>query len=90
MSDVFISATHVSDILVSDILVSGISSHVFSDTFVDDLSLDSFLWYLIPRYYDVTKGSVKVDGVDVRDMTQKELRDKLDMCRRRVYFLRYH
>ena len=32
---------------------------------------------LIPRYYDVTKGSVKVDGVDVRDMTQKELRDKL-------------
>ena len=25
----------------------------------------------------MTKGSVKVDGVDVRDMTQKELRDKL-------------
>lgn len=38
MSGVFVSATHV-----SDILVSGISSHVFSDTFVDDLSSDSFL-----------------------------------------------
>ena len=37
----------------------------------------STLINLIPRYYDVTKGSVKVDGVDVRDMTQKELRDKL-------------
>ncbi|MDD5803362.1 MAG: ABC transporter transmembrane domain-containing protein, partial [Clostridia bacterium] len=30
----------------------------------------STLINLIPRYYDVTKGSVKVDGVDVRDMTQ--------------------
>ena len=30
---------------------------------------------LIPRFYDVTEGSVSVDGVDVRDMSQKELRD---------------
>ncbi len=37
----------------------------------------STLINLIPRFYDVTKGSVKVDGVDVRDMTQKELRDRL-------------
>ena len=37
----------------------------------------STLVNLIPRFYDVTKGSVRVDGVDVRDMTQKELRDKL-------------
>ncbi len=37
----------------------------------------STLVNLIPRFYDVTKGSVKVDGVDVRDMSQKELRDKL-------------
>ena len=32
---------------------------------------------LIPRFYDVTKGCVKVDGVDVRKMTQHELRDRL-------------
>ena len=32
---------------------------------------------LIPRFYDVTEGSVKVDGIDVRDMTQKEVRSKL-------------
>ena len=37
----------------------------------------STLINLIPRFYDVTKGSVRVDGVDVRDMTQKELRDRL-------------
>ncbi len=37
----------------------------------------STLVNLIPRFYDVTEGAVKVDGVDVRKMTQKELRDKL-------------
>ena len=37
----------------------------------------STLVNLIPRFYDVTKGSVKVDGVDVRNMSQNELRDKL-------------
>ncbi|MDO4275420.1 MAG: ABC transporter ATP-binding protein [Eubacteriales bacterium] len=37
----------------------------------------SSLINLIPRFYDVTKGSVRVDGVDVRDMSQKDLRDRL-------------
>ena len=37
----------------------------------------SSLINLIPRFYDVTEGSVKVDGVDVRNMSQKELRDRL-------------
>ncbi len=37
----------------------------------------STLVNLIPRFYDVTEGSVKVDGVDVRAMSQKDLRDKL-------------
>lgn len=35
----------------------------------------STLVNLIPRFYDVTEGSVSVDGVDVRDISQKELRD---------------
>lgn len=30
---------------------------------------------LIPRLYDVTGGSVKINGVDVRDMNMKNLRD---------------
>lgn len=37
----------------------------------------STLISLIPRFYDVQKGSVRVDGVDVRDMTQEELRSKI-------------
>lgn len=32
---------------------------------------------LIPRFYDVTKGSVLVDGVDVREYQQKVLREKV-------------
>ncbi|MDO5134896.1 MAG: ABC transporter ATP-binding protein [Eubacteriales bacterium] len=37
----------------------------------------STLVNLIPRFYDVTEGAVRVDGVDVRDMTQHELRERL-------------
>lgn len=37
----------------------------------------STLVNLIPRFYDVTEGSIQVDGVDVRELSQKELRDKL-------------
>lgn len=32
---------------------------------------------LIPRFYDVTEGNVTVDGVDVREYTQKALRNKI-------------
>ena len=32
---------------------------------------------LIPRFYDVTAGSVLVDGVDVREVTQHDLREKI-------------
>jgi ATP-binding cassette subfamily B protein len=32
---------------------------------------------LIPRFYDVTGGSVKIDGVDVRDVQMKSLREQI-------------
>lgn len=32
---------------------------------------------LIPRFYDVTEGAVLVDGVDVRQYKQKDLREKI-------------
>ncbi|WP_139903280.1 ABC transporter ATP-binding protein [Clostridium thermarum] len=32
---------------------------------------------LIPRFYDVKEGQVLVDGADVREVNQKELRDKI-------------
>ncbi|MEE3362792.1 MAG: ABC transporter ATP-binding protein, partial [Anaerovoracaceae bacterium] len=39
----------------------------------------STLISLIPRFYDVTSGSVKIDGLDVRDMTQNDLRKKIGL-----------
>ena len=32
---------------------------------------------LIPRFYDVTKGGVYLDGIDVREVRQSDLRDKI-------------
>lgn len=37
----------------------------------------STLVNLIPRFYDVTEGSITLDGIDIREMTQQELRSKL-------------
>ncbi len=37
----------------------------------------SSLVNLIPRFYDVTAGAVKIDGKDVRDYNLTELRDKI-------------
>ena len=37
----------------------------------------STLVNLVPRFYDIQKGGILVDGVDVRNLSQKELRDKL-------------
>lgn len=37
----------------------------------------STLVNLIPRFYDVTDGSIRLDGTDIREVTQHDLRDKL-------------
>lgn len=37
----------------------------------------STLVNLIPRFYDVTEGSITLDGVDIRNVSQHELREKL-------------
>ena len=37
----------------------------------------STLINLIPRFYDVSQGSITIDGVDVREIPQQELRDKI-------------
>ena len=37
----------------------------------------STLINLIPRFYDVTAGQILFDGVDIRDMSQKELRSHI-------------
>ncbi len=37
----------------------------------------STLINLIPRFYDVTSGKITIDGVDVRNIAQEELRDNI-------------
>ena len=37
----------------------------------------STLVNLIPRFFDVTEGRITVDGVDIRQMSQHELRDRI-------------
>lgn len=37
----------------------------------------STLINLIPRFYDVTSGSIEIDGVDIRDISLKNLRDNI-------------
>lgn len=37
----------------------------------------STLINLLPRFYDVTAGEILVDGVDIREVTQSDLRDKI-------------
>lgn len=37
----------------------------------------STLVHLIPRFYDVTAGKITIDGVDVRDYTQENLREAI-------------
>lgn len=32
---------------------------------------------LIPRFYDTTKGTVRIDGIDIRDMDLRKLREKI-------------
>lgn len=45
----------------------------------------STLCSLIPRFYDVTGGSIKIDGMDIRDMTLKSLRDHIGIVQQDVY-----
>lgn len=40
---------------------------------------------LIPRFYDVTSGSIALDGVDIRDIKLKSLRDKIGIVQQDVY-----
>lgn len=44
----------------------------------------STLINLIPRFYDVTEGSIKIDGIDVRDFNIKALRKKIGFIRQKT------
>ena len=40
---------------------------------------------LLPRFYDVTSGSITIDGQDVRDVTQESLRRAIGLVQQDVY-----
>lgn len=40
---------------------------------------------LIPRFYDVTGGSIRIDGKDIRDIKLKSLRDHIGIVQQDVY-----
>lgn len=45
----------------------------------------STLVNLIPRFYDVTKGSIEIGGVDIRSMPQKTLREKIGFVPQKAF-----
>ena len=40
---------------------------------------------LLPRFYDVDAGAISIDGQDVRDVTQKSLRESIGLVQQDVY-----
>ena len=40
---------------------------------------------LIPRFYDISKGSIKIDGIDIKDLTLESLRDNIGIVQQDVY-----
>ncbi len=41
--------------------------------------------HLIPRFYDVTEGSITIDGIDVRDVTLESLRNNVGIVQQDVF-----
>lgn len=48
----------------------------------------STLINLIPRFYDVTSGSIKIDGVDTRDYELKALRQKIGFIPQKAFLFK--
>lgn len=43
------------------------------------------LCQLIPRFYDVSDGAIKIDGTDIRDVTKKSLRETIGVVQQDVF-----
>lgn len=40
---------------------------------------------LIPRFYEIDDGALRIDGIDIRDMTQKSLRNNIGIVQQDVF-----
>ena len=45
----------------------------------------STLCQLIPRFYDVSQGSISIDGLDIRDVTQRSLHENIGIVQQDVF-----
>ena len=45
----------------------------------------STLCQLIPRFYEVSEGSIKIDGLDVRDVTQRSIHQNIGIVQQDVF-----
>ncbi len=45
----------------------------------------STLCQLIPRFYDVSSGSISIDGLDIRDVTQKSIHENVGIVQQDVF-----
>ena len=45
------------------------------------------LCQLIPRFYDVDEGTIRIDGHDIRDVTQKSLRENIGIVQQDVFLI---
>ena len=43
------------------------------------------LCQLIPRFYDVSSGSISIDGTDIRDLTQKSIHENIGIVQQEVF-----
>ena len=43
------------------------------------------LCQLIPRFYDVTSGTISIDGLDIRDVTQRSLHESIGIVQQDVF-----
>ncbi len=43
------------------------------------------LCQLIPRFYEVSSGSIAIDGMDIREVTQKSLRENIGIVQQEVF-----
>lgn len=41
--------------------------------------------HLIPRFYELTQGSIKIDGCDIRDVTMESLRKNIGIVQQDIY-----
>ena len=45
----------------------------------------STLCQLIPRFYDVTEGAIRIDGLDIRDVTQRSIHENIGIVQQDVF-----